>query len=353
MRTLASGMLLVALVGLAGCGGTTPTSTATKDDPWANNDLFNTDTGTTTPIATGSPQTPGASGSLPGTTTASASTLPNNFFRYVGRDALGFTSWLSRPTGLATVGDTVLVADGGQADLLGAFGSVRLFNGRGAEAVTPVGLPYSELKATRPPVRLGSGVKAIATTASVLYVMDERGVYGFMLDGRNPLNLGNSYGTPGRDLAVAEGALYVARETQIEVVDAVHLLPTPATPSLNVGAVGLGSDPQGRLYVATPTEVRRYTRGQVDLSFDGKGKNGLGLPFERLTDVACDPRTGDIYALDRSAVQRYDAEGNFVCRIGADQLKDGASIALGAQGDVFVSDADATRRRVLQFEPAR
>lgn len=276
--------------------------------------------------------------------------LPNNFFRTVGHGYL--QAWLYQPAGLTTVGDYVLVADGNRrSDPFGPYGGVVMFDGRGADASRPVGSVYMTLASSVPPRRLGAALKAVAAGPDVLYAMDDQGVYGFMLDTRNALNLGRPYTGTGSDLAVAGPTVYVAQSGRVSAFAYGTFAVDPATPSLAVSARGLGSDPAGNLYVATDTQVQRYTNGQPNLTFDGKGTDGAGPGFEDLADVAADGRNGDIYALDRHAVLRFDASGRFLSRFGQDRIHGGTSLAVGAHGEVYVTDS--TDRVVLQFEAGR
>lgn len=290
----------------------------------------------------------------PGTPPANNGTaLPSNFFRYIGNGFL--KAWLYQPAGLTTVGDLVLVADGQRSDMLGAYGGVLMFDGRAADAATPTGGIYMTLSAGTPPKRLGSALRAVAAGPDVLYAMDDQGVYGFMLDSRNPLNFGRPYTGAGADLAVAGSTVYVAQSSRLNAFAYGTFATDPATPSIDLGALGnargLGSDPAGHLYVATGTHVARYDNGQASVTFDGTGTDGQGPGFEELVDVASDPRNGDIYALDRHAVLRFDAAGRFLSRFGHDQIQGASSVAVGAHGEIYVSDA--TARRVLQFEAGR
>lgn len=276
--------------------------------------------------------------------------LPNNFFRYLGHGYLN--SWLFQPAALTTAGDLVLVADAQRkTDPMGAYGGVLMFDGRAADASRPTGGIYMTLATGTPPQRLGANLKAVAAGSDVLYAMDDQGVYGFMLDTRNPLNLGRPYTGTGVDLAVAGSTVYVAQSGIINAFAYGTFATDPATPSIAVAARGLGSDPAGNLYVASATQVSRYLNGQANLTFDGKGSDTQGPGFDELVDVASDARNGDIYALDRRAVLRFDSTGRFLSRFGQDQIQGASSIAVGAHGEVYVTDA--TARKVLQFEACR
>lgn len=282
--------------------------------------------------------------------TNNGTALPSNFFRYIGNGYLN--SWLYQPMGLTTAGDLVLVADAQRkTDPLGTYGGVLMFDGRAADASAPIGGVYMTLASGTPPRRLGSAMKAVAAGPDVLYAMDDQGVYGFMLDSRNPLNFGRPYTGTGADLAVAASTVYVAQSGRINAYAYGTFATDPATPSIALSARGLGSDPAGNLYVATSTRVLRYENGQAALDFDGKGTDGQGPGFEELVDVASDARNGDIYALDRRAVLRFDSAGRFMSRFGQGQIVGAGSVAVGAHGEIYVSDVAA--RRVLQFEAGR
>lgn len=341
---------------LTACGGSEDLPTladpADEPDPFAQMPAWdfgfeNPSTPSATPSAAPIVQPTPAPGTPP---TNNGTALPNNFFRYVGNGYL--QSWLYQPAGLATVQDMVLVADAQrQTDPLGAYGGVLMFDGRAADASRPVGGVYATLASGTPPRRLGAALKAVAAGPDVLYAMDDQGVYGFMLDSRNPLNLGRPYTGTGSDLAVAGPTVYVAQSGAVNAFAYGTFAPDPATPSLPVQARGLGSDAAGNLYVASATHVARYTNGQLSLSFDGTGTDGQGPGFRELVDVACDSRNGDLYALEARAILRFDASGRFLSRFGQDQLQGAKSVAVGAHGEIYVSDA--ALRRVLQFEAGR
>lgn len=349
-------ILLSLTMCLAACGSVedVPSLTDPSDEPDPFASMPPWDFGFDTPST--SSATPSAAPIVqptlpPGTPpTNNGAALPNNFFRYIGNGYL--TAWLHQPMGLATTGDLVLVADAERrTDPLGPYGGVLMFDGRAADASRPVGGLYATLATGTLSQRLGANLRAIAAGPDVLYAMDGTGVYGFMLDSRSPLNLGRPYTASGADLAVAGPTVYVAQSGAVNAFAYGSFATDPATPSLPVSARGLGSDTAGNLYVASATHVTRYVNGQSSLSFDGTGSDGQGPGFSELTDVACDSRNGDIYALDRRAVLRFDSTGRFLSRFGQELVQGASSIAVGAHGEVYVSDTAA--RRVLQFEASR
>ena len=255
------------------------------------------------------------------------------------------------PVSLATTGNYVLVADANRSDMLGTYGAVVEFDARSSNGATPIGGLFTDLSQSELPRRLSPGLKAIATGPHALMAMDDQGIYGFMLDSRDPLDLGNSIATPGQAIALSSSTLYVAEGSSILRYSAMTFKPDPASPSLPVAAQALTVDASGDLFVATSAQILGFTQDQQTLAFDGKGTDGTGPGFEGLAGVAIDPRNGDIYALDRHAVLRFDSQGHFLSRFGQDRIGNGASIAIDQEGDLFV--LDSLNNQVLQFEPGR
>lgn len=337
-------LLLLALL-LSACGQSVdlPTGVAASSDP----DLFTSDPSFEEPASSASTSSAAPDASIVNPHVGSV--LPNNFYRLIGQGY--FQRWLHHPVGLATVGDFVLVADAERSNLLGQYGAIVEFDGRASNAVTPIGGLFSELTRSVMPKRLSGHLQAIAANDDTLLAMDDQGTYGFMLDSRSALNLGASFASTGAAVALTKSTFYVAQGDRIRLFSSKTFAPEPATPSIPLSARGLATDASGGLFVATATHVYGYVEERQTLSFDGKGTDGTGPGFEALAAIAVDPRNGDLYALDRHAVFRFDAAGRFLSRFAQERLGEGASIAVGASGDVYV--ADSLNNQVLQFEPGR
>jgi hypothetical protein len=335
---------LIAWMGLtlAGCG-------SSPDAPPSPND-------STSQSLTGTGADSSASSGLTGNSTASAAptlpplnreAVPNPFLRYIGRNDV--RSGLFNPLALATDRDHVLVADGDRQGPQGACGAVLEFDGLASDASAPLGFPYSDLTESPSVKRLSPHPKALAASSRYVFVSDDTGLYGYMRDSRFVLNFGRPLANPCDGLALAGTNLWVAQGGQVFPVPVQTLIPDPATVSFALAARSLTANASGSVYAATATGVVRVQASQITLSFGGQGTDGRGPGFEAPVAAAGDPRNGDVYVLDRHAVVRFDAYGRFLTRFGAGLVQEGASLAIGAQGEVFVADRGS--RQVLQFEP--
>lgn len=341
--------LLATALCLSGCSQSVDLPTAPMPSSEEDQDLFTSDDPTfdvpATSSATASLDLPASASTTPHV----GSVLPNNFYRLIGQGY--FQRWLHHPVSLATIGDFLLVADGNRQDMLGSYGTVLEFNSRASNAATPLQGIFSNLNQGTVPNRLSSRLKGLAANADTLVAMDDRGVYGFVHDTRASLNLGNSLTAAGTAIALSPSTLYVAQADQILQFSSRTFTPDPASPSIPVAAQGLALDSSGNLFMATSTRLVGYAKGSQTLSFDGKGTDGTGPGFESLVGLAVDPRNDDLYALDSHAVLRFDSQGRYLSRFGQERLGLGASIAVGASGEVYV--ADSLNNQVLQFEAGR
>lgn len=342
-------ILLAAAICLSGCAQSVDLPTAPEFSEDEQQDLFTSDAPSfdvpATSSATSSPELPASASTTPHV----GSVLPNNFNRLIGQGY--FQRWLNSPAGLATIGDFVLVADGNRKDLLGSHGAILEFDGKASNAATPLSDMFTTLKRGLLPSRLSPRLKALAANQDTLVTMDDRGVYGFVHDTRAPLNLGNALTDAGQAIALSASTLYVAQADRVLQLSSRTFAPDAASPSLAVAAQGLAVDREGKLFVATATQIVSYEQGAMALKFDGKGTDGTGPGFEALVGLAIDPRNDDLYALDRHAVLRFDAQGRYLCRFAQERLGQGGSIAVGASGEVYV--ADSQNKQVLQFEAGR
>lgn len=130
------------------------------------------------------------------------------------------------------------------------------------------------------------------------------------------------------------------------------------------GIRGLATDNGDNIYIIDASAVQ----GQVIKKFDKYG-NRLPLQFGRLgtleagsfnnpTDLAVDPKSGDIYVVDsgNNRVQRFSADGNYLSEFGQFGSDNGSfnnpwGIAIDASGFVYVSDSQ--NARVQKFMPGR
>ncbi len=334
---------------VAACGQTLP-GTPDGDDTGYDDDL-----GTETPGWDVSPD-PSATATPDGTTsspsptpTATASGWggpPNDFRRTVGKGFL--SSWLYAPRGLATAGNLLFIGDANRTGLRGAYGAVMAFDGTSEDAFTTyAGMYYERLVGSSYSLMLGASTQAVAVNDHVVLASDAQGVKGFIRAiPENALNAGAPLAPACRDMVFASGVLYMAQTGQVGALKEGTWTPTQG---INVDARGLGADAQGRLWLVTSDRISAYQAGQRVLDFDARGTNTAGPGALQLQDVAVDPRNGDVYALDQQRVLRYDATGKYLSTFGAGRIGQGASIAVAADGSVYVSDAQDGE--VYQYRP--
>lgn len=343
--------ILLALAGtllLAACGQMLPTAPDDADDgyddglgydgsPYPSSDPmddWSPDPGEPTPE-------PSPTASAPTWTGAS-----NDFRRNIGKGFL--RNWLHAPRGVAAAGNLVFVADANRSSLRGMHGAVLTFDGMSEDSFsTFTGMYYERLMGTSTSFMLDSAVQAVAVSEKVVLASDAQGVKGFIRAiPENVLNNGLPIAPPCRDMAFAGGVLYMAQSGQVAALTEENWT---AAAGLNVDAQGLGSDAQGRLWVVSANRIGAYQDGERVLEFDGRGTDETGPGAIALQDVAVDPRNGDVYALDRGQVLRFDDAGRYLGKFGGGRIGRGVSIAVGADGSVYVSDAE--HEQVYQYRP--
>lgn len=347
-RRLAMLVTLAATLLVAACGQTLPTAPddtdGYDDDSGYGDDLTiptpDPDVDYTPDPSEASP-TPSPSPSAPTWTGVS-----NDYRRMIGKGFLH--NWLSAPRGLAVAGDLLFIADGNRSSLRGAYGAVLAFDGTSEDSFTThAGMYYERRIGSSTTLMLGSAVQAVAVNDQVVLASDAQGVKGFIRAiPENALSAGQVIAPPCRDMAFAGGVLYMAQTGQVTALSASTWA---SAPGLNVAARGLGSDSQDRLWVVTADRISAYKDGQKVMDFDGRGTDQTGPGASNLQDVAVDPRNGDVYALDQGRVLRFDSAGKYLGTFGSGRIGQGASIAVGAEGSVYVSDAQDGE--VYQYRP--
>lgn len=282
----------------------------------------------------------------PSTTAPSWNGPPNDFRRLIGKGFL--SSWLYGPRGLAVSGNMIYIADANRSGLRGPYGAVMVFDGASEDSFTSYASMYYERRDGNSYTRLlNATTQAVAVNDEVVLASDATGVKGFIRAiPENALNAGNPIAPACRDMVFAGGVLYMAQPYQIAALKADTW---QTTKGLDVAARGLGADPQGRLWVVTASRISAYQDGQQVMDFDARGTDGTGPTAIQLQDVAVDPRNGDLYVLDQTRVLRYDSAGKFISTFGGGRIGLGASIAVGADGHVYVSDSQ--EGQVYQFRP--
>jgi hypothetical protein len=337
---------LAATLLVAACGGqnlpTAPDGTDGLDDGFDDDfTLPSPDpTASTTPDLGASP-TPN-----PSPTPSSWAGPSNDFRRMIGK---GFVSnWLYGPRGLAVAGNLLFIADANRSSLRGSYGAVMAFDGMNEDTFTTyAGMYYERRIGETTSFMLAATAQAVAINDHVVIASDASGVKGFIRAiPENALNGGAALAPPCRDMAFAGGVLYMAQSGQVA---AIKEGTWDAAPGFNVDARGLGADTQGRLWIVTTDRIQAYQAGQQVLDFDARGTDGKGPGAMQLKDVAVDPRNGDVYALDQGRVLRFDSAGKYLGTFGAGRIGQGASIVVGADGSVYVSDAQDGE--VYQYRP--
>lgn len=123
-----------------------------------------------------------------------------------------------------------------------------------------------------------------------------------------------------------------------------------------VDPAGLGTDGEGNVYtfdVKTSKIVKFKSDGSRLLEFGPKGVNNAGETFTAVSDVAVDPRNGDIYVSANAAatikIFRFDSSGNFLRSFKDADLIDPRKLTVDSEGKVYA--VDATKKGVVVFTP--
>lgn len=344
-RRLAIFLSLAATLLVAACGQGLPSAPDESDDL----DGYEDDYGLASPDpnAETSPD-PSEASPTPSPTPSAPSWEgpPNEFHRKIGKGDK--FNWLWAPRGLAMAGNLLFIADGNRSSLRGAYGAVMAFDGTGKDVSTSyAGMYYERQVSYGTTHMLTSSLQAVAVNDEVVLGSDSQGVKGFIRAiPLNALNGGQPIAPPCRDMAFAGGVLYMAQTGQITALSAKTWA---GAQGLNLAARGLGADAQDRLWVVTADRITAYKDAQKVMDFDARGTTGTGPGAVQLQDVAVDPRNGDVYALDQTQVLRFDSAGKFLATFGAGHIGQGSSVAVGADGSVYVSDAQDGE--VYQYRP--
>jgi len=344
-RRLAIFATLAATMLVAACGQSLPSAPDDSDDLGGYEDDFGLTSpdpnAEVTPDPIETSPTPSPTPSAP-----SWDGPPNDYRRTIGKGYMN--NWLWAPKGLAVAGNLLFIADGNRNSLRGAYGAVMAFDGVGEDVFTTyAGMYYERRIGDSTSLMLASTAQAVAVNDQVVLASDAQGVKGFIRAiPENALSGGQAIAPPCRDMAFAGGVLYMAQTGQIT---ALKEGTWGAAAGLNVSARGLGADAQGQLWVVTADRVTAYKDTQKVLDFDARGTDGTGPGAVQLQDVAVDPRNGDVYALDLGRVLRFNSTGKYLGTFGAGRIGQGTSVAVGADGSVYVSDAQDGE--VYQYRP--
>lgn len=123
-----------------------------------------------------------------------------------------------------------------------------------------------------------------------------------------------------------------------------------------IDPLGLAVDASGNVYTfdGISQKVVKYSKadGSQLLSFGPTGTNGTGESYGAVSDLAVDPRNGDIYVVGNGSsgikIFRYDSSGNFLRSFRDDELTSPKKMAVDTAGKVYV--IDAIKKGVLVFD---
>lgn len=122
-----------------------------------------------------------------------------------------------------------------------------------------------------------------------------------------------------------------------------------------VDPVGLDVDNDGNVY-AFDSKTRKLIKfsksdGSRLLEFGPAGVNGTGPSYTAVSDVAIDPRNGEIYITGNSSgeimIFRYDSNGNFIRSFKDGDLTSPTKMSIDSDGKVHV--IDSVKKGVLVF----
>ena len=210
-------------------------------------------------------------------------------------------------------------------------------------------------------------VTGVAVNAAVIWAAVDQ----FDKDGWNLYKLNISgerinrfkIGTAGEilsDVAVdsASGLVYVASRTHKSIVK-FNETSSEATyffsGATNIDPLGVAVDTAGDVYTFDGISQKVIKFAKADgarlLEFGPKGLNNTGEIYTAVSDVAVDPRNGDIYVTGNAGgtvkIFRYSAQGNFLRSFKDNDLKDPRKLTVDADGKVYV--IDYTQKGVMVF----
>ncbi|PKL79219.1 MAG: hypothetical protein CVV27_02165 [Candidatus Melainabacteria bacterium HGW-Melainabacteria-1] len=180
---------------------------------------------------------------------------------------------------------------------------------------------------------------SMSSSGSIL-VVDEKGGL-FSVDSAGKVT--KSEADSGLDIACASGTCWIYSVRGLEKSD-----DSGTSRSLISGVSasgGIGVDGQGNAYVPVQSTIVKVDAAGAPTPLI---RNYLNSP----TDVAVDPRNGDIYVLDGGEIKRFDKNGEFVVSFGSSAL-DPSAIAVDEEGALYVADfaRDHRSSQIIKFEP--
>jgi DNA-binding beta-propeller fold protein YncE len=169
---------------------------------------------------------------------------------------------------------------------------------------------------------------------------------------QNRFKIGES-GTILSDVAVdAGGLVYLASRTHRSIVkfnEAATEAQYFFSGATLIDPLGVAVDSAGDVYTfdSITQKVIKFAKadGARLLEFGPKGVNNAGEVYTAVSDIAVDPRNGDIYVTGNAAgtvkIFRYNAAGNFLRSFKDADLKDPRKLTVDADGKVYVTDNTA------------
>ena len=167
-------------------------------------------------------------------------------------------------------------------------------------------------------------------------------------------------GTIISDIAVdaSTGLLYIGSRTSGSIIkhddlnpDNSQLLFSGAT---NIDPLGLATDTSGNVYTFDGISrklIKFSSSGTRLLEFGPTGVSGAGENYTAVSDVAVDPRNGDIFITGNASgsikIFRYSSSGNFITSFSDADLLDPRKLSVDANGKVYVIDQN--KKGVIVF----
>ncbi len=190
---------------------------------------------------------------------------------------------------------------------------------------------------------------------------DDRNLYKYNINGTQlkRYKVGTA-GTIISDIAVdaSTGLLYIGSRTSGSIIkhddlnpDNSQLLFSGAT---NIDPLGLATDSSGNVYTFDGISrklIKFSSSGNRTLEFGPTGASGAGENFTAVSDVAVDPRNGDIYITGNASgsikIFRYNSSGNFIHSFSDSDLLDPRKLSVDATGKIYVIDQN--KKGVIVF----
>ncbi len=203
---------------------------------------------------------------------------------------------------------------------------------------------------------------ATVWTAIGQFDNDDRNLYQHNITGQqlNRYKVGQT-GTLLSDVAVdpLTGFVYMGSRTSNSII---KYNPTEGSSqqffsgTTPIDPLGMAVDASGNIYTfdGISQKVVKYSKadGSVLLSFGPTGTNATGEAYGAVSDLAIDPRNGDIYVVGNGSsgvkIFRYDSSGNFLRSFRDDELTSPKKMAIDTSGKVYV--IDSIKKGVLVFD---